>query len=282
MSKAKLLHDQAIQKIQRLNLFTTKIFGNSEDLKEEIVDLLFRASEQYNINKEYENCIICFEKILKYAINDELSKYAQDAIKIYIKLKEFDKIELLIDTYFPPDKITGQTLKIMSAVTKEFIDIDEFDKAEKYLLMGKQYAEYLDANTNILEFKNTLAHLYLKYDSPKYEKSSDLFIELGKEYLEKRLLSNLAQDVFTKAIVIQLVREDSVKAEEYYKIATECDFKYMNSIEGRFVNNILNSVKKFNEAEFMKTVEEYDKVKPIDPVLISFLLVVKNKFNMLV
>ncbi len=133
MSKAKLLFDEANQKIQRLNLFTTRIFGNSEDLKEQIVDLLYRSFDQYNICKDYENSIACLEKIMKYAKNDDLSKYAQDAIKIYIKLKDFDKIESLIETYFPPDRITGQTIKILSTLIKEFIDIDEFNKAEKYV-----------------------------------------------------------------------------------------------------------------------------------------------------
>ncbi len=279
MSKAKLLFDEANQKIQRLNLFTTRIFGNSEDLKEQIVDLLYRSFDQYNICKDYENSIVCLEKIMKYAKNDDLSKYAQDAIKIYIKLKDFDKIESLIETYFPPDRITGQTIKILSTLIKEFIDIDEFNKAEKYLLMGQQYAEYLGSTTNILEYKNIHAHLYLKSDPPKYKEASELFMQLGREYLDNKLLSSYAIDVFTKAIIIQLVREDIVKAEEYFNLATNYDFKYMNSREGKFANNILNCVKKSNESEFMQFVEEYDNGKSIEPVIISLLLAIKNKFN---
>jgi hypothetical protein len=37
--------------------------------------------------------------------------------------------------------------------------------------------------------------------------------------------------------VLELVREDIIKAEEYFNLASNYDFKYMNSREGKFVSN---------------------------------------------
>lgn len=282
MSKAKILVDEATQKIQRLNLFTTMLFGNKEDLKEDIVELLYRASEQYNISQDYENSIICLEKLMKYAKEQDLSRYAHDLIKIYVKLKNFDKIESLIETYFPPDKITNQTIKILSAVINEFIENDEFDKAEKYLLMGEQYSVYLDATTNILNFRYIRANLYLKYSSPKYHEASNLLMDLGKEYLQNQMVSSKSIPIFAKAIIIQLTLNDIIKADEYYKIVSECDYKFVNSREGKFVFNILNCVKNFDSVKFMEHIEEYDKITPLEPTLVSLLLVIKNNFNQVI
>jgi alpha-soluble NSF attachment protein len=280
MSKPKAFdyYVEAQQKIKKLDSFFTRLFINRESIQEEIIELLEKAFEQFQIIKEYKEASNCIELILRYSTDSSRDSYAQDAIKFYVKTKNFARVEELIELYFPPERINGSTIKVLSNLCDDLIKLYDNEKAEKYLIMGEEYSEYLDSSDK-MEFKKRRAMLLATLDTPKYSEAAELFVKIAQDYSSKLLLSLQAIDMYLKSIIVYIAMNDIVKAQETYTIACNSDHRFESSIDGKLCKNIIESIINYNLDSFQDSILRYDNVKKFEPFITSLLLIIKRRLQ---
>ncbi len=276
MSKADKLFAEANKKIKLLNSWYKTFLMEKDKIKDEIEELLVKASEQYLINKDYISAIKCYEYLVdNYEDNN---KYIHNLIKTYIKNDDMVQVEVLIKKYFPPDKISSETIKILTLVINENISNCDYDDAEKHLIMAESYCDYLDNYTQKLNFMSTRASVIIKQSEPRYKESSEIFVECAKQYASIQNLSFTAIPNLMNAVLVNIAQQDIIAAENIHNNSIDITPRYQNSYEGRFCADIIQTLKDTNQEEFLNIISQYDKIKTLSSDLVSILLKIKHEF----
>ncbi|XP_065919302.1 beta-soluble NSF attachment protein-like [Dysidea avara] len=277
--KGFILYQEAEKKVKSASSFLGGLFGGGSKL-EEAAELYTKSANSYKLVKKYSAAGNSYQKAAeiqeKLGVKHEVATSMVEAGNMYKK----SEASRATDCY-------QQAVEI-------YIEMGRFSIAAKHLMTLGEVYESAEANIEqAIATYEQAADLYKGEDSvsgankamlkvahmcallQKFDKSIQLFEEVGMASMENRLLQYGAKEYFFKAVVCHFCT-DADKARSAMEKYIEMFPAFEGTREQRLLVKLLDAYGEEDEELFTKEIQEYDTISKIEPWLTTHLLHIKK------
>ncbi|CAN0052312.1 unnamed protein product [Discosporangium mesarthrocarpum] len=168
--------------------------------------------------------------------------------------------------------------------SKEMGEIFEADHNYEDALMAYQQAADLHqsdnspaaASGNLVKIATILSQ---HVDPPDFGRAAQVYEQLGRSCMEKKLLQANAKAYWLQAGLCLLALEDTVAAHEKLRTFQDVDYGFEDSRECKFLEKLITAVEGFDAEGFAQTCFEWDSISKLDAWKTSVLLRIKKSIE---
>lgn len=260
--------------------FFSKMMGGGSDVTEKACDSYIKAANCYKVAQKWEKAADAFCLSAKLKCNGEYkheaaNNYVEAAI-CYLKVDEERAIECYmraVEIYQDMGRFSIAAKHLMTAAELYETKLKDIDKALQLYNQAGDF--YKGEESTSAANKCFLKVAHIAADLGNYERSIELFSEIGAKCADSSLLKYGAKDHFFKAVLCALVL-DHVRARQCVDKYANIHPAFKDSREYKLCNALIRSVESENSDEFTAHVAEFDRVSRMDPWLTSILLKIKK------
>jgi len=256
------------------------LFSNSQAKFEDAAEHFSKAAKLFKMAKKYDEAGKAFMKVaeaqIKLDSKHEAATSYSSASTCFKKNSPVDAAECLKKSV---ELFTGEgRFAIAAKHQKELAEIyEEQAEIEKAMEAYQTAAEFFDgegstsqANTCLIKVAQFSAQL------ENYSKAIELYEQVAKASLDNNLLKWGAKEHLLRAILCHLAAEDLVGAQKALDNYKNWDVSFATSREGKFVEEIIQAVEKYDVEAFTQAVVDFDAVIKLDNWKTKVLLKVKQ------
>jgi alpha-soluble NSF attachment protein len=111
---------------------------------------------------------------------------------------------------------------------------------------------------------------------PELLRAAEIYENLGRQCLESNLLKYNAKSHFLNGVMCHLANHDSIGASQALSRFDNLDYTFGESREGKFAQQLVETVEGFDPEGFATACFEYDRISKLDPWKTSMLVRVKR------
>ena len=261
------------------------IFGlGKEEKYDKASDLYQRAGNEYKMAKDYNSAAEMYEKAAQCQDHVDLGqmqkyRYLSDAANTYKQAKNLEKavstFQNIINYYNSQGKY-NQSAKMNNEIGDMLKDEDPAGAMTFYETAADLYhndnpPKKSNGNQCLLKVAEILS-VKIK----DYKKAADIYEQLAVNSLETKLGAYSAKGHFFNSLLCHLATYDNVNTSIKFSQYVEKDYTFGNSREGDFIEKILKACDDFDADAFEEKCNLYDRISPMNPQMISILLLVKK------
>jgi len=253
--------------------FKGNLFGCGKNY-DEAAELYIQAGNQCLIQQD-DRVTQLYQKAAEcYVADNNIYR----AIDIYFKMIPYmndkipivDKIVTLAVSQGYWNSAAKATEMLASLYKEQFNNHQAIEAYQKAI----QYHTYDNKKYSIRSCSQQLGLLYL--ESGNYEKCIHIYEELATDALSEKLSRYVHPGYVIIIVICHLANSDVIGAERYLEQAQTDNPGLNNTYEGRFIQNIVDSVKSYDVTKFTQTVYDYDCLKKLDNILCKVLLKIRS------
>ena len=261
--------------------FFSKWMGGGSDATEQACDFYVKAANNYKVAQKWEKAADAFclsAKLIKCNSehkHEAAANYVEAAI-CFLKVDEERAIEcymLAVEIYQDLGRFSIAAKHLMNAAELYESKLKDIEKALQLYNQAGDF--YKGEESTSAANKCFLKVAHIAADLGNYERSIELFSEIGAKCADSALLKYGAKDHFFKAVLCALVL-DHVRARQCVDKYANIHPAFKDSREFKLCNVLIKSVESENADEFTAHVAEFDRVSRMDPWLTSILLKIKK------
>lgn len=260
------------------------VFGGDSSKYEEAHELYVLAGNAFKIKKSWEQASVCFERAAEISLKNLDSK--TDACNHWIEagacLRRTNATAAAV--------ITNRAIELYKSQGR-------FSQAARYLkeaaeaaeqegnveLAIQMYAESLEnygleSSTSHKTQANACMQKIATLDAQlgKFTEAAELFDQLGRDYLEARLLSLSAKTYFQQALMCHMAMRDMVAVRTKLDLYKQLDHTFASAPECKFIENLADAIESGNADDFAQVCADYDRTKPLDAWRTNILVTIKR------
>jgi len=220
-----------------------------------VTQLYQKAAECYVADNDVYQAVKIYFKMIPY-----MRKHNEDIIPI------LNKIVTLAVSQGYWNSAAKATEMLASLYKEQFNNNQAIEAYQKAI----QYHTYDNKKCSIRSCFQELGLLYL--ESGNYEKCIHIYEELATDVLSEKLSRYTHPGYVIIIVICYLANADVIGAQRYLEQAQTDNPGFDNTYEGRFIQNIVDSVKFHDITKFTQTVYDYDRLKTLDNTLCKVLL----------
>jgi alpha-soluble NSF attachment protein len=257
---------------------------------EKIAELYNKAGNIYKISDK-EKAIKCFKRVLHY--NRQLSEhytYSEHNIKdillniaeLYSKIdytKSVEYYEQIINYYTEKGDVnniikyyeivgdlywTNNCVEESKQIYMKTLNLIDSNLSDKYSSTKKRIGERL---CEILLTSNNFENIL---------QVSKIYFGLAEEFVKNKLLVYQAKKYILLGLLADCAGDDTVKAKMDLEKYSSIDYTFASSREGKFIQELLQSIESSNSEELSYLCAELDKIIPLDNIQVNLLTKIKN------
>jgi len=231
--------------------------------------------------KKYEEAGKAFVKVAECHLkldskHEAATSFASAATCFKKKNNTAESVECLKSSV---ELFTGEgRFAIAAKHQKEIAEIYEAElDFEKSIEAYQVAADYFEGESSTSQANSCLLKV-AQYSAQleNYQKAIELYEQVAKASLENNLLKWGAKEHLHRAILCYLASEDLIGAQKAIENYKNLDASFQSSRECKFVEEIMQSVEKYDVETFTQTVVDYDSVTKLDNWKTKILLKIKQ------
>ncbi len=276
--------------------FTIGYFINPGKRYEDVYELLKKSAIAYKLENSWEKAGDVYLKASQYISTNPYDE-------LFSVGTRFEMVDCLINGAYCYDKIKhGKRITCRTNAIAIHKIVGNFDRCAKLQMEIANIYELDDQLTKSIE-SYLQAHQFFELDGKSRSSSIhclckyvDLYIKIGQidfnnlvniyskiiDYYQSEKLGKyqLKQYIMMILITIMCITTqtiESIKTE--YEQFVSLDYSFSTSSQGILINGLIGSIANNDVELFETSCYNYDRVKPLDPSMVSLLTIVKKRIS---
>jgi len=271
-AKAKLWEEKAQKKLKGW-------FGGSGKY-EEAAEMYEKAANLWKISKKWDEAGRAFGEasdcFFKHGSNHEAATHLVNAANCYKRTnigEATNKLRAAIELYTEEGRFS-----IAAKQQKEIAELFESEMDYEQAIEAYSTAADLFDGENSTSSANQCLLKVALYSAQleRYGKAIEIYEKVAAKAVDNNLLKYSCKDYFMRAALCYLAQGDTVGAEKAIERYNDMDVSFSQTREGKFIEEIVASVRDVNVEDFTNAVVEFDSISKLDSWKTSILLKIKQ------
>eukprot|EP00903_Cladosiphon_okamuranus_P005768 g5718.t1 len=256
---------------------------SSTTKNEDAAECFDKAARCYKVARNMEEAANCYERA---AEQYEICKSAHESARAYVEAAKCRKSVApasAVDAFGKAIAIYNesgrfqQAGKMLQEVGEIYEGEGEYDAAVDALQQAAEYLAGEGSTSQANACLNKVAGMVSKdMDPPKLGRAAEIYEQLGRSCMEKKLLAMNAKGYWLQTGLCLLAQGDTVAARNKQSEFTTADYTFDDSREFRFLEQLIKASEDLDVEGFSQHCFDYDQISKLDPWKTSMCLRIKR------
>ncbi|CAN0001334.1 unnamed protein product [Scytosiphon promiscuus] len=256
---------------------------SSTTKNEDAAECFDKAARCYKVARNMEEAANCYERA---AEQFEITKSAHESARAYVEAAKCRKstaprtaVDAFEKNVVALVVIVGRFREAtgVACIGNPFGSEGDFDSAVDALQRAAEYLQGEGSTSQANACLVKVAGIVSKdMDPPKLTFAAEIYEQLGKSCMEKKLLAMNAKGYWLQAGLCLLAQGDTVAARNKQSDFLTTDYTFDDSREFRFLDQLIKSSEDLDVESFSQHCFDYDQISKLDPWKTSMCLRIKR------